>query len=311
MAVRALDVDPEVWSHALAAARFVPLQQSAAYGTALRKRGRSVRSILVESDGRFTLGIQAATRRVVGLPLVTTALRGPFAFDGRPAPAPEELRAALAAVSGPWPQLLVVSPDFDDTADARAALTTSGCREVMTSAAVARLALGGDARALRARLDQKWRNRLVRAEAARLAVDVTRGGAALDWLLNAHERLMRAKGFKGLPAGFVLDLLASSARRDVFVVIAQRGKSPVAAAAFLRHGPTATYLIAATEAEGRAVHAGTLVLWRGALALQESGAHDCDLGLLDTSRSAGLARFKLGTGATLARLCGTWTPSWL
>lgn len=311
MAVRARAVDAEIWGHALSAARFVPLQQSACYGAALLKRGRQVRRILVESDGRFVLGLQAVTRQVLGLPLVTTALRGPFPFDPSIALDAQALRAALSSLQATWPQLLLVSPEFADDAASRRAIRDSDCREIMTSAAIARVALDGNAAELRDRLDQKWRNRLARAEEAGMSIDVTRGGAALDWMLGAHRRLMGHKHFKGLPAHFVLDLLAASARRDVFVVVANRNRTPVAGAILLRHGPTASYLIAATEAEGRPVHAGTLVLWRGLVALQEAGARDLDLGLLDTERSAGLARFKLGTGADLVRLCGTCTPSWL
>jgi hypothetical protein len=57
------------------------------------------------------------------------------------------------------------------------------------------------------------------------------------------------------------------------------------------------------------VHAGTLLAWLGLLALQEAGATCADLGQVDTERSAGLARFKLGTGAEVFVPCGTWTPS--
>lgn len=309
MTTRARPVDPEIWGHALSVARFVPLQQAGCYGAAMRKRGRVVRQILVETDGQFTLGLQAITRRIAGLPLLTTSLRGPFAFADAAMSAPA-LRAATATLGARWPQLLLLSPHGDDDEAQRAALRGAGCREIMTGGGIALLPLDGDAAELRRRLDQKWRNRLVRAEAAGLTVDIARGGAALDWMLNAHARLMARKRFKGLPGGFVLDLLAASTRRDVQVVVAHRRKETVAGAVFLRHGPTATYLIAATEPDGRTVHAGNLVLWRGLLALQEAGVTTCDLGLVDTERSAALARFKLGTGATPMRLAGTWTPSW-
>lgn len=309
MSDRARVVDPDVWGHALAAARTVPLQQSACYGAAMRKRGRAVRTILVESDGRFSLGLQAATRSVIGLPVLTTALRGPFAFDGATMSS-SALRAAIAGLGVRWPALLLLSPDGREDGPMRSALCGARCREIMTGDTVARIVLDGDGPSLRRRLDQKWRNRLVRAEASGLAVDIARGGAALDWLLNAHRRLMQRKRFKGLPSEFVLDLLAASARRDVFVVVAHRRKETVAGAIFLRHGPSASYLIAATDPAGRETHAGTLVLWRGLLALRDGGTRDCDLGRLDTERSLGLARFKLGTGAALIRLPGTWTPSW-
>ena len=132
---------------------------------------------------------------------------------------------------------------------------------------------------------------------------------------------MKSRGFRGLPADFVVDLAAASARRDVFLCVAEAKRQTVAAALFLRHGPTATYVAAAAEPEGRAVHAGTLLAWRGLQALQEAGATRADLGQADTGRSAGLARFKLGMGgevfvrrdadeASLLRLSKQLTVFW-
>jgi CelD/BcsL family acetyltransferase involved in cellulose biosynthesis len=120
---------------------------------------------------------------------------------------------------------------------------------------------------------------------------------------------MQAKGFRGLPPDFVADLAAVSARRDVFVCTAEHQRQTVAAALFLRHGAGATYLAAAAEPEGRARHAGTLLLWRGLIALQDAGVTTCDLGTIDTDRSPTLARFKLGAAAGIFIPCGTWTPS--
>ena len=78
--IKRREVDAEIWGHALTTLPFVPLQQSSAYGAALARRGRVIRRLLIEDDGHIALGIQAATRKLTGWPLVTTALRGPFAF---------------------------------------------------------------------------------------------------------------------------------------------------------------------------------------------------------------------------------------
>jgi hypothetical protein len=308
---RVREVDQELWALALQAAAFVPLQQSPAYGAALARRGREPRRFLVEdAGGRIACGVQASTRRFSGMPLFTAALRGPVALaGGREAIAAEPLAAVVRALRRPWPHALVVAPEIPDGAQATAALRACGLRRVMTPAASAEVPLAGDAAALRARLAGKWRNRLAKAEASGLRVDIARGGASLSWLAGAHGRAMKARGFRGLPADFVVDLAAASVRRDVFLCVAETRRSTVAAALVLRHGPSATYVAAAAEPEGRAVHAGTLLAWRGLLALQEAGATRADLGQVDTERSAGLARFKLGTGAEVFVPCGTWTPS--
>ena len=308
---RVREVDQELWALALQAASFVPLQQSPAYGAALARRGRAPRRLLVEDGGgRIMLGVQASTRRIAGLPLFTAALRGPLPLQGgREAIAPEPLAAAIRALRRPWPHALVVAPELSDGDEASRALRECGLRRVMTPACSIEVPLAGDAAALRARLDGKWRNRLAKAEAAGLRVDIARGGASLSWLAGAHGRMMKSRGFRGLPADFVVDLAAASARRDVFLCVAEAKRQTVAAALFLRHGPTATYVAAAAEPEGRAVHAGTLLAWRGLQALQEAGATRADLGQADTGRLAGLARFKLGMGGEVFVPCGTWTPS--
>jgi hypothetical protein len=306
--IRLREVDAEIWAHALGAAPFVPFQQSHAYGAALARRGRRLTRLLVEEDGATVIGVQATTRSVAGLPLLTTALRGPFPFTAAP-PSPAAMSAVVAALRRRWPHALIVSPEFTEGDDAHAALRAARLRCVMSPASIVRVALDADPAALRRRLDPKWRNRLVKAEAAGLKVEISRGGAAMQYLLNAHARVMAAKRFKGPPGDFVADIVAASVRRDVFLCTAERKRSSVAAALFLRHGDSATYVIAATEAEGRAAHAGNLLLWRGMLALREAGVRVCDLGLVDTDRSPLLARFKLGTGGSVFTPCGTWTPS--
>lgn len=308
---RLRDVDAEIWEAATGAAQFLPLQQAPAYGAVLARRGRLLRRLLVEgADGRMLYGVQAATRRIAGLPVLTTALRGPLAFHPDAiAAGPAPLRAAIGALQRRWPHLLICAPDLADASATTAALRACRLRRIFTPQAFARVDLAGDGLALRRRLDGKWRNRLVKAEAAGLRVEVARGGAALGWLCAAHARTMAARRFKGLPPDFVADLAAASARRDVFVCVAERRRETLAAALFLRHGSGATYVAAAAETSGRTAHAGTLLLWRGLAALQEAGATSCDLGPVDTDRAPGLARFKLGAAATLVVPCGTWTPS--
>jgi len=309
--IKLREVDAEIWGHALTSAAFVPLQQSSAYASALARRGRLIRRFLIEDEGRTALGIQAATRRVIGFSFITTALRGPFSFSPGSDLPPLAFAATVAELRARWPHALILSPDFIANEATLRAMRGAGLREIVSSPSVIQVDLAGDGTEMRKRLQGKWRNRLVKAEAQGLKVEIKRGGAALAWLLAAHTRLMRTKRFKSLPAEFVLDLVATSARRDVFVIAVEAKAQPLAAALFLRHGSGATYVIAAAEPAGRIAHAGNLALWQGLRALQDAGVRICDLGQVDGERAAALAHFKLGTGGQAMRLCGTWTPSWL
>lgn len=309
--IRLREVDAEIWGHAVTTAPFVPLQQSPAYAAALARRGRIVRRFLIEEDGLTTLGVQAAARSLAGWPIVTTVLRGPFSFLARTDLPRAAFVGGVDTLRRSWPHALILSPDFIANADSQLAMRAARLREIVSPASIVQVDLAGNGMTLRRSLRGKWRNRLVKAEAQGLQVDIRRGGAALAWLLDAHTRVMRLKRFRALPAEFVRDLIATSARRDVFLVAIEKQGETIAAALFLRHGLGASYVIAAATPAGRLVHAGNLALWQGLRALQEAGVQRCDLGQVDGDRSPALAQFKLGTGGETRRLCGTWTPSWL
>jgi lipid II:glycine glycyltransferase (peptidoglycan interpeptide bridge formation enzyme) len=49
-----------------------------------------------------------------------------------------------------------------------------------------------------------------------------------------------------------------------------------------------------------------LLMWQAMLRLKAAGVRWLDLGGIATDHGVGLARFKLGTGATVSRLCGTY-----
>ena len=78
-----------------------------------------------------------------------------------------------------------------------------------------------------------------------------------------------------------------------------------AAMAFVRHGSTATYQLGWSSDAARKAGAHAVMLLTAAEALQADGVSWLDLGSVDTERAPGLARFKLGTGASLRQLGAT------
>ena len=75
---------------------------------------------------------------------------------------------------------------------------------------------------------------------------------------------------------------------------------------FLLHGVAATYEIGWSGERGREMHAHNLLLWQAIGELQARGVRRLDLGGVNTGRSAGLARFKLGTGGEVLTLAGSY-----
>ncbi|MCP4821132.1 MAG: GNAT family N-acetyltransferase, partial [Shimia sp.] len=99
---------------------------------------------------------------------------------------------------------------------------------------------------------------------------------------------------------------ARANKGDAKLFIAFDGAAPVAAMLILRHGQSATYHVSHTTDDGRKKCAHNLLMWEAMQWLAAKGVTTLDLGQVDTEKSAGLARFKLGTGARPRPLGGTW-----
>jgi len=162
---------------------------------------------------------------------------------------------------------------------------------------------------MRAALSVKWRNRLRKAE--RQHIHVTQRPMPSDpthWLFRAEAQSARLKGYRPFPPALVVAM--ARARPDSTHLFTAYGASGrLGAMLFLRHGWTATYQIGWISAEGRALSAGNLLMWQAMEALQRLGVGQIDLGAADTLQDPGLTRFKLGTGARLRTLGGTWLDS--
>jgi hypothetical protein len=292
------DPDRKMWAQAAQAVPFFPLQQDWEYGLAACWQGRDVKRFVALDGDKPVACLQAVGRRWLGVFDVWAALRGPA---GEPSAWP----ALLARLPG-WPfAASLVSPEM--AAHARTNARFLGRGRVYTGAMLALWRLDGKSEAgLRAGLHQKWRNRLRAAERGGLRIELAPRGKWVEWVVGQGEATRRAKGFEAAPPAFVSRLAELKGGRECLVAVALDKREPVAGALFLRHGRDATYYVASSTPEGRARNAANLVLWRGGLALKESGVRILDLGTLETERSAGLARFKLGTGAEPFELAGTY-----
>ena len=181
----------------------------------------------------------------------------------------------------------------------------AGFVRLSTGLTVAEWQLGAVAQ-MRAALHPKWRNRLVRAENAGLRViQSTLPADPAHWLLANDGTQQRAKCYRAWPAS----LCAAYARANpdqAQLWTADRGDGPLAAVLVLIHGTVASYQIGWSGAAGRAAHAHNLLLWRAACWLADQGVRRFDLGSVDSKSTPGLAHFKLGTGAAMRTLGGTW-----
>lgn len=325
MQIRWDDIDRYEWERRIAAGApggAAALQQSWAYGEASRSIGGEAVRAAVDFSGRPAALAQFTLRRI-GFGrhcFATWALcqRGPIWLNA-PGETPlsetekaEIYRALRASAPIGRRRAVFFAPEEERPGES---LAEAGLRRVMTGYGTALLDLTQDLDALRRAMRGKWRNRLAAAERSdlRLAASRPKPGR-LDWLLRKDLEQQRAQGYKALPPGFVDayqragDAVGEPGgeRRSLRLFRADLGGACVAAMLFLVHGRAATYHIGWADEEGKKRSAHNALLWKAMRELKAGGARALDLGGVDTERGAGIARFKLGSGARPVTLCGTY-----
>lgn len=187
-----------------------------------------------------------------------------------------------------------------------ALLRAAGYRRLMTNAHVAELDLSGTPQDRQNAMQPKWRNAWRTAQKTQVTLKDERYCATRHaWLRKADLAQQRAKRFRGLPHALI-GAYAANNPISVQVFTAHNGTKPVAAMLFLLHKPVATYHIGWTNTQGRALCAHHRMIMGAATHFAQRGFTRLDLGLVDTDNAPGLARFKIGTGAHVRPLGGTW-----
>lgn len=290
------DFDFETWHGAepawgrllgdLAPAQDWPMQADFAWGRIAEGAGRGLRRFVLRRDGA-----PIAAAQIVGRWGLWLASRGVVVAPGLPA---ETEVALLRGLARRVPGGLVTTPDRP--------LAGRGLLPLVTARHHALWSLAPEPEALRAGLEQKWRNRLAQAERAGLVIERREDPGVV---LAREAAQQKARGYRALPPDFVRawEIARPGA---ILCLTARAGQgSIVAGVVFLRHGAAASYHAGWTSEEGRRLGAHNLLLWQAALRLWQAGARVLDLGDIDSQAGAGRMRFKLGTGAVARSLGAT------
>lgn len=267
------------------ASHTVPLQQSAAYHRTCAALGHKT-LCLTFGDVSAPLGqAHVLFRQVPVIGTIAAITGGPIWAEDLSST--QKLTALTRLTERLNARTILITPaDQNDPIAPRAI-------PIMTPATSAVWDLRSD---LRAGLCQKWRNRLGKAERASLSIRrEPLPDTPSHWLLKTNAEQAKLKRFRPYPPTFIATWARTGGKG--FTLTALHDHQTVAALLVLIHGHSATYQIAWTTPQGRSLHAQNLLLFYAALSLQDRGITRFDLGILDTERAAGLARFKLGTGA--------------
>ncbi len=283
-----------------------PLQQDWAYGSTMLVSGGTVIRAAIQAEGK-TVGLaQCVVRRFGNLGGVALCTRGPLwlaPLSGKDkAHAYRSLRQSLP-VKGL--RFLFVTPNEPSGED----VGLSPLKRVMTGYSTALLDLTPSMADLRAGLEKRFRHRVGGAEKSDLTVHrVGTNVGQYRWLMDAEQQQRDNRSLQGMPLHFVDAYIASRKQpgHNVLTLRADIGRDRVAGMMFLLHGQAATYQIGWTSDAGRDAHAHNLLLFKGMEALKERGIRSLDMGGINTGRSAGIARFKISTGAKVVTLAGTF-----
>ncbi len=284
------------------------LQQSWAYGQALQSLNVRIHRAVVVDEGQAVGLAQFMVRRIAGYISLASCTRGPvwhpeLAVAGRA----QALRLLKKGLPERPLRATVFSPEMPAGPEAQAQM--HGMWRVMTGYSTLMLDLTQPLEALRAGLDGKWRNRLVRAEADTvLSTRVEPNLPEARRLLEREMQQRKQRRFQGLPTDFVPAYIeAAPSREQGFAVsYAQSRKETQAAMLFLIHGSTATYHIGWSSDAGRQANAHNLLMWRAIEHLRKLGLRRLDLGGANSRALPGITRFKLGTGGQVLTLAGTY-----
>jgi hypothetical protein len=273
----------------------------------MKTLGVGVLRALVEQDGTPVALAQFIVRRLVGgLANMALCSLGPVWLQ--PLSGADKARVYKALKKTiPLKNLRVVA--FTPLEAQGPELGLSSWRRVMTGHSTVTLDLQPDPETLRAQLDGRWRYSLARAEESPLIIHrVGTNAGQYRWLLDAEMQQREQRGLHGLPLHF-FDLYVPSRQQPAKTILTMRadvGRDRVAGMMFLIHGEAATYQVGWTSDTGREQNAHNLILWNAIQELRERGVRKLDLGGVNTTRSAGIARFKIGTGGQVLSCAGTY-----
>lgn len=268
------------WEYLCNRAR-APLQQRWDYGATHAALGGQVIRAAIYQNGEPVALCQSICRRFGGILSTSLAPRGPLWL----APCDHTAVLALLRRTSPLPRPRAQLFTINDHARRLIPL--------MTPTTNAQISLPVEMTSLHS----KWRNSLRKAQNSGLRVrHIACPVKSLQGLLAIDKHQQGTKSYSALPAEFSLKWQQIATDDLRLITVSQTGQT-IATALFIRHGNTATYHIAHTTDLGRKLSAGRLALWRAFTDFAQQGVRQIDLGQIDTVNAAGLARFKLGTGA--------------
>jgi len=155
------------------------------------------------------------------------------------------------------------------------------------------LDLRSSAEELATRFASPVRRAIRKAERSGVSALIVRNRQAIGDFYQLHVQTRRRHGLPPQPASFFLSIYEHIIKPGLgFIVLAQQGPRPIAAAIFFCFGKNALYKYGASDKRFQALRANNLVMWQGIQFLARNGAEKLHFGRTE-QENEGLRRFKL------------------
>src|SRR6266513_3256607 len=137
------------------------------------------------------------------------------------------------------------------------------------------------------------RRAIRKAKHSDVSAAVVRNRPAIGDFYRLHVQTRRRHSLPPQPASFFLNIYEHIIRPGLgFIVLAQRGSRPIAAAIFFRFGKNALYKYGASDKRFQEFRANNLVMWQAIQFLARNGAEELHFGRT-ACENGGLRRFEL------------------
>jgi hypothetical protein len=304
------DSTPDQWADWVSQCKRSNMLQAWAYGDAkcTAEGWRVKRAVFYRGDEPVAL-VQVLEKRVAKLLKVRRINRGPLVLRTLSAVEERTLWTQLGKLGSLWRgTVLVVAPELLLSGYALILLDELGFRQFSPIATESVwVDLARELEDLRKSINGKWRNMLVSAEKAGLALEVGSGDELLDWIIARYESLMEAKSFSGIGIGLLRALHKQAGPKEKLIVLrALHAGEAVAGICVARHGCAATYLLGWNGDAGRRLKANQFLLWQAIRHLKEAGSQWFDLGGISEEKTPGITAFKLGLNGERYELVGEY-----
>ncbi len=295
------------WSDALGTFTDANIYQSWSYGEQRWGR-RRMSHLVVKRDGKVVAMAQTALVQAWSMRLGIAQLRwGPLI---RPTNAPVDADAArfmAGALHAEYVRrrglyLRVLAPGWEPSEDATT--LTSAFAAYATEPFVPGesyrtmiVDLRQSPEAIRARLDQKWRNQLNRAERNALTVSEPVESDAFASFARLYEQMVERKGIAAANVRQFERMQETLPKQQKMkILICSENGAPVAGLVASAIGQTGIYLLGATNQQGMKSKGAYLLQWRMMMWLKQVGAEFYDLGGINPDANPGVYHFKQGMG---------------